>query len=112
MIDLVLRTTSRKTLEHSRERTSASSRRSSAAASAAKLFLRADMHCWRRVGARDQTKRPVKVAHAASVDSRTILSTDPATIQRIRLGAYRQRRQDHGRSRHESWSGNLPDGEP
>jgi xanthine dehydrogenase YagR molybdenum-binding subunit len=72
-----------------------------------KLFLRADV-LLAALGAR-AVKRPVKVAlHRALMPNNT--THRPATIQRIRIGVAKD-----GRITaigHESWSGNLPGGDP
>lgn len=72
-----------------------------------KLFLRADV-VLAALGAR-AAKRPVKVAlqRALMINNTT---HRPATIQRIRLGAARDGKLTA--IGHESWSGDLPGGEP
>lgn len=72
-----------------------------------KLFLRADV-LLAALGAR-AAKRPVKVAlqRALMINNTT---HRPATIQRIRLGAGKDGRLTA--IGHESWSGDLPGGEP
>ncbi|MBE2285650.1 MAG: xanthine dehydrogenase family protein molybdopterin-binding subunit [Prosthecobacter sp.] len=72
-----------------------------------KLFLRADV-LLAALGAR-AAKRPVKVAlqRALMINNTT---HRPATIQRIRLGAAKDGRLTA--IGHESWSGDLPGGEP
>jgi xanthine dehydrogenase YagR molybdenum-binding subunit len=72
-----------------------------------KLFLRADI-LLAAVGARI-AKRPVKVALQRPLIPNNATHR-AATIQRIRLGAYRDGKLTA--VGHESWSGNLPDGEP
>ncbi|RYY66081.1 MAG: xanthine dehydrogenase family protein molybdopterin-binding subunit, partial [Comamonadaceae bacterium] len=73
----------------------------------AKLFLRADA-VLAALGAR-AAKRPVKVAMQRPLVANNSTHR-PATIQRIRLGADRQGKLTA--IGHESWSGNLVNGEP
>ncbi|MEH6435591.1 aldehyde oxidoreductase molybdenum-binding subunit PaoC [Massilia sp. DD77] len=72
-----------------------------------KLFLRAEAIC-AALGAR-AAKRPVKVAlqRAIMINNTT---HRPATIQRIRIGAARDGK--ISAIAHESWSGDLPGGQP
>ncbi|MBQ5947562.1 aldehyde oxidoreductase molybdenum-binding subunit PaoC [Massilia sp. ST3] len=72
-----------------------------------KLFLRAEAIC-AALGAR-AAKRPVKVAlqRALMINNTT---HRPATIQRIRIGAARDGK--ISAIAHESWSGDLPGGQP
>ncbi|WP_395739199.1 aldehyde oxidoreductase molybdenum-binding subunit PaoC [Prosthecobacter sp.] len=72
-----------------------------------KLFLRAEV-VLAALGAR-ATKRPVKIAlqRPLMINNTT---HRPATIQRIRLGAGKDGKLTA--IAHESWSGNLPEGEP
>lgn len=72
-----------------------------------KLFLRADI-LLAAVGARI-AKRPVKVALQRPLIANNATHR-AATIQRIRLGASKDGKLTA--IGHESWSGNLPDGEP
>jgi xanthine dehydrogenase YagR molybdenum-binding subunit len=72
-----------------------------------KLFVRAEALC-AALGAR-AAKRPVKVAlPRALIPNNT--THRPATIQRIRIGAGRDGKITA--IAHESWSGDLPDGQP
>ncbi|WP_395747429.1 aldehyde oxidoreductase molybdenum-binding subunit PaoC [Prosthecobacter sp.] len=72
-----------------------------------KLFLRADV-LLAALGAR-AIKRPLKVALQRSLMMNNTTHR-PATIQRIRLGATQDGRLTA--IAHESWSGNLPEGDP
>ena len=72
-----------------------------------KLFLRAEVLC-AALGAR-AAKRPVKVALQRAIMMNNTTHR-PATIQRIRIGAARDGK--ISAIAHESWSGDLPDGQP
>ena len=72
-----------------------------------KLFLRAEALC-AALGAR-AARRPVKVALQRAIMMNNTTHR-PATIQRIRIGAARDGK--ISAIAHESWSGDLPDGQP